>query len=100
MTTSARALLPSHHLAWKNSTCCLMARCEMKMQVSRKKVQEAATVLKKELQFPNGYEDCFRGLFWYPWLGWETQLFPLLTCGNRDVSQPNRGYQNRPENRG
>ncbi|GBM46455.1 hypothetical protein AVEN_78597-1 [Araneus ventricosus] len=37
-----------------------------------------------------------RGLFWYPRLGWETSLFPLLTCRKSDVSQPNRGYQNRP----
>ncbi|GBL96463.1 hypothetical protein AVEN_229917-1 [Araneus ventricosus] len=37
-----------------------------------------------------------RGLFWYPRLGWETSLFPLLTCGKSDVSQPNWGYQNRP----
>ncbi|GBL86170.1 hypothetical protein AVEN_23192-1 [Araneus ventricosus] len=27
---------------------------------------------------------------------WETSLFPLLTCGKSDVSQPNRRYQNRP----
>ncbi|GBO37128.1 hypothetical protein AVEN_186650-1 [Araneus ventricosus] len=37
-----------------------------------------------------------RGLFWYPRLGLETSLFPLLTCGKRDVSQPNQEYQNRP----
>ncbi|GBN52327.1 hypothetical protein AVEN_161645-1 [Araneus ventricosus] len=37
-----------------------------------------------------------RGLFWYPRLSWETSLFPLLTCGKSDVSQPNRGYQNKP----
>ncbi|GBL84677.1 hypothetical protein AVEN_191129-1 [Araneus ventricosus] len=37
-----------------------------------------------------------RGLFWYPRLGWKTSLLPLLTCGKSDVSQPNRGYQNRP----
>ncbi|GBM41681.1 hypothetical protein AVEN_46949-1 [Araneus ventricosus] len=36
------------------------------------------------------------GLFWYPRLGWETSLFPFLTCGKSDVSHPNRGYQIRP----
>ncbi|GBM92485.1 hypothetical protein AVEN_210054-1 [Araneus ventricosus] len=40
--------------------------------------------------------DSTRGLFWYPRLGWETSLFPLLTAGKSDVSQPNRRYQNRP----
>ncbi|GBM61236.1 hypothetical protein AVEN_145414-1 [Araneus ventricosus] len=42
----------------------------------------------------------YRGLFWYPRLGWETSLFPLLTCGKSDVTQPNRGYQTRPDNVG
>ncbi|GBM14670.1 hypothetical protein AVEN_97182-1 [Araneus ventricosus] len=40
-------------------------------------------------------ETFFRGLFWYPRLGWETSFFPLLTAGKSEVSQPNRGYQNR-----
>ncbi|GBL95576.1 hypothetical protein AVEN_24793-1 [Araneus ventricosus] len=38
------------------------------------------------------------GLFWYPRLGWETSLFPHVNNGKSDVSQPNRGYQNRPQN--
>ncbi|GBN90237.1 hypothetical protein AVEN_24775-1 [Araneus ventricosus] len=45
------------------------------------------------------YGRCIRGLFWYPRLGWEMSLFPLLTCGKSDVFQPNRGYQHRPVNR-
>ncbi|GBN15414.1 hypothetical protein AVEN_172423-1 [Araneus ventricosus] len=36
------------------------------------------------------------GLCWYPRLGWETSLFPHVNSGKSDVSQPNRGYQNRP----
>ncbi|GBO35205.1 hypothetical protein AVEN_25220-1 [Araneus ventricosus] len=36
------------------------------------------------------------GLFWYPRLGWETSLFPHINNGKNNVSQPNRGYQNRP----
>ncbi|GBM62037.1 hypothetical protein AVEN_220961-1 [Araneus ventricosus] len=35
-------------------------------------------------------------LFWYPRLGWETSLFLHINNGKSDVSQPNRGYQNRP----
>ncbi|GBM72420.1 hypothetical protein AVEN_114475-1 [Araneus ventricosus] len=47
---------------------------------------------------PDSIEDpsCIRGLFWYPRLGWETSLFPHVNKGKSDVSQPNRGYQNRP----
>ncbi|GBO22928.1 hypothetical protein AVEN_211204-1 [Araneus ventricosus] len=37
-----------------------------------------------------------RGLFWYSRLGW----VPLLTCGTQLNSQPNRGYQNRPQRAG
>ncbi|GBN63423.1 hypothetical protein AVEN_146573-1 [Araneus ventricosus] len=33
-----------------------------------------------------------------PRWGWKTSLFPLLTCRKIDVSQPNRGYQNRLSN--
>ncbi|GBM84540.1 hypothetical protein AVEN_233806-1 [Araneus ventricosus] len=32
-----------------------------------------------------------RGLFWYPRLGWETSLFPLLTCGKNNVPNPTGG---------
>ncbi|GBL74262.1 hypothetical protein AVEN_235262-1 [Araneus ventricosus] len=34
----------------------------------------------------------FRGLFWYPRLGW----VPHVNNGTQPNSQPNRGYQNRP----
>ncbi|GBM38653.1 hypothetical protein AVEN_37450-1 [Araneus ventricosus] len=38
------------------------------------------------------------GLFWYPRLGWEPSLFPAVNNGKSDISQSNRGYQNRPLN--
>ncbi|GBN67062.1 hypothetical protein AVEN_256505-1 [Araneus ventricosus] len=43
----------------------------------------------------NGVAERFAGLFWYPRLDWETSLFPHVNNGKSDVSQPNRGYQNR-----
>ncbi|GBM85296.1 hypothetical protein AVEN_231116-1 [Araneus ventricosus] len=32
-----------------------------------------------------------KGLFWYPRLGWETLLFPLLTCGKVSLLNPTTG---------
>ncbi|GBL98190.1 hypothetical protein AVEN_268276-1 [Araneus ventricosus] len=37
-----------------------------------------------------------RGLFWYPWLGWETSLFPHVNNGKSAPPPPNLGYHNRP----
>ncbi|GBN41167.1 Dolichyl-phosphate beta-glucosyltransferase [Araneus ventricosus] len=49
------------------------------------------TVLKNR-----GKGGAVTGLFWYPRVGWKTSLFPQVNNGKSDVSQPNRGYQNRP----
>ncbi|GBN57639.1 hypothetical protein AVEN_9241-1 [Araneus ventricosus] len=57
---------------------------------------QKTTLLRRQAERGMSLPCNVRGLFWYPRLGWKTSHFPLLTCGKSDVSQPNRGYQNRP----